>query len=282
MKKYLYLLFAAFVASTMVACTEEVGTVPGNDPNAVATIYQMPAPAECDPDMTCKIRVAPNSTTKKMWVLAELEADKDAYVASKGEAAYAKYVTENGTSYEVADQDILLENLAGKYAITVVVADAAGNLKQYVHKYEGILWQNFCTATMYTGHLQKLFGNQFPTTVQLQKADGRDEYRFLQPYQTAAEKYGFTQYTEGGHHFRFLWDGQSAKITPVSSNMSSGLYIMTTGFYHPSYGMVYWYVDSDPNYTFYDAENKMFQIETQMTVGAGSFGWFDDWYILDL
>ena len=282
MKKYLYLLFAAFVASTMVACTEEVGTVPGNDPTAVATIYELPAPAECDPDMTCKLRIAPNSTTKKMWVLAEKEADKDAYVASKGEAAYAKYVTEQGTAYEAADQDILLENLAGKYVVTVVVADAKGNLKQFAHSYEGILWQDFCTAELYSGHLNKFFGNYLATEVKLQKADGRDEYRFVQPYQTVAEKWGITQYTEGGHHFRFLWDGKSANIKPVSKGMNSGLYILTTGFYHPSYGMVYWYVDSDPNYTFYDASEKMFQIETQMTVGAGSFGWFDDWYYLNL
>ena len=282
MKKYLYLLFAAFVASTMVACTEEVGTVPGNDPTAVATIYELPAPAECDPDMTCKLRIAPNSTTKKMWVLAEKEADKDAYVASKGEAAYAKYVTEQGTAYEAADQDILLENLAGKYVVTVVVADAKGNLKQFAHNYEGILWQDFCTAELYSGHLNKFFGNYLATEVKLQKADGRDEYRFVQPYQTVAEKWGITQYTEGGHHFRFLWDGKSANIKPVSKGMNSGLYIMTTGFYHPSYGMVYWYVDADPNYTFYDASEKMFQIETQMTVGAGSFGWFDDWYYLNL
>ena len=282
MKKYLYLLFAAFVASTMVACTEEVGTVPGNDPTAVATIYELPAPAECDPDMTCKLRIAPNSTTKKMWVLAEKEADKDAYVASKGEAAYAKYVTEQGTAYEAADQDILLENLAGKYVVTVVVADAKGNLKQFAHNYEGILWQDFCTAELYSGHLNKFFGNYLATEVKLQKADGRDEYRFVQPYQTVAEKWGITQYTEGGHHFRFLWDGKSANIKPVSKGMNSGLYILTTGFYHPSYGMVYWYVDSDPNYTFYDASEKMFQIETQMTVGAGSFGWFDDWYYLNL
>lgn len=282
MKKYLYLLFAAFVATTMVACTEEVGTEPGNDPTAVATIYELAAPADVDPDTTCKIRIAPNSTSKKMWVLAELEADKEAYVSSKGEAAYLKYVSENGTLYEAIDQDILFENLAGKYVITVVVADASQNLKGYEYKYEGILWQDFCTATLYTGHLQAFFGSQLPTTVQMQKADGRDEYRFVSPYQTIAEKYGLTQYTEAGHHFRFEWDGQSAAIKPVSDKQSSGLYILTSGFYHPSYGMVYWYVDSDPNYTYYDAENKMFQIETQMTVGAGAFGWYDDWYILNL
>ena len=172
--------------------------------------------------------------------------------------------------------------MAGKYVVTVVVADAKGNLKQFAHNYEGILWQDFCTAELYSGHLNKFFGNYLATEVKLQKADGRDEYRFVQPYQTVAEKWGITQYTEGGHHFRFLWDGKSANIKPVSKGMNSGLYIMTTGFYHPSYGMVYWYVDADPNYTFYDASEKMFQIETQMTVGAGSFGWFDDWYYLNL
>lgn len=282
MKKYLYLLFAAFVATTMVACTEEVGTEPGNDPTAVATIYQLAAPKECDPDTTCKLRICPNSTSKKMWVLAELEADKEAYVSSKGEAAYAKYVSENGTSYEAADQDILLENLAGKYVITAVVADAGNNLKAYEYKYEGILWQDFCTATVYSGHLEGLLGNQFPTPVVLQKADGRNEYRFVAPYYAAASRYGFTQYVQDGYHFRFEWDGQSESIKPVSSSVSGGLYVLQTGFLHPSYGMVYWYVDPDPNYTFYDAANKMFQIETQMTVGAGSFGWFDDWYLLDL
>lgn len=281
MKKYLYLLFAAFVATTMVACTEEVGTEPGNDPTAVATIYQLAAPKECDPDTTCKLRICPNSTSKKMWVLAELEADKEAYVSSKGEAAYAKYVSENGTSYEAADQDILLENLAGKYVITAVVADAGNNLKAYEFKYEGILWQDFCTATLVSGHMGGLFGQNFEGKVVLQKADGRDEYRFVSPYYTMLSAMGMS-YAQEGYHLRFEWDGQSESIKPVSSSVSGGLYVIPSGFMHPSYGMVYWYVDSDPSYTFYNAEYKAFQIETQMTVSAGSFGWYDDWYYLDL
>jgi hypothetical protein len=286
MKKYLYLLFAAFVATTMVACTEKVGSEPGNDPTAVATIYQLAAPKECDPDTTCKLRICPNSTSRKMWVLAELEADKEAYVSSKGEAAYAKYVSENGTSYEAADQDILLENLAGKYVITAVVADAGNNLKAYEYKYEGILWQDFCTATLYSGHLEAFLGNQFPTPVKLQKADGRNEYRFVAPYYAAASRYGFTQYAQDGYNLRFEWDGQSESIKPISDRVIDGLYVLANGFVHPNYGMTYWFVDSDPNYTFYDAENKMFQIETKLSIFQGSspgaFGWYDDWYILDL
>lgn len=140
MKKYLYLLFAAFVATTMVACTEKVGTEPGNDPNPVVTIYTLAAPADYDPDQTVALRLAPNNKVDKMYILAELKATKDAYIKEKGEDAYANYVVQNGSEVSLESLDVVIPELMGLHAITVVALDKAGNKFSYETTYKGILW----------------------------------------------------------------------------------------------------------------------------------------------
>jgi len=101
----------------------------------------------------------------------------------------------------------------------------------------------------------------------LYKAEGQDTYRFYGPY---AE----------GYDIRFIWDGKSKSITPTGgeSAVVGGAPVVryATGVLHPTYGMFYFNIDPDPEYTYFDIEAKKLVLNGAFTVAAGSFGWYDE------
>ena len=188
MKKFLYMLFAAFVATTMVACTEKVGSEPGNDPNPVVTIYTMDAPADYDPDQTAAVRLAPNNKVAKMYIYAELKAQKDAFVKEKGEAAYADYVVQNGSEVSKENLDVVIPELMGLNAITVVATDAAGKKFSYETTYKGILWIEAGQAYIF----QNIVHNgvsYFSGYVNVQRQDDCNIFRVIDMYHQLAPDY---------------------------------------------------------------------------------------------
>lgn len=126
MKKYLKLAFIAVMAVALYGCKESEGTDAGSDSTPVVTIYNNDVPAGYSTDNTVSLRLCPNNKVQKMYVYTELKDDKDAYVTSNGEAAYMTRVVENGTEYEGKDLDVVITDLAGLYATTVVAEDAGG------------------------------------------------------------------------------------------------------------------------------------------------------------
>lgn len=57
---------------------------------------------------------------------------------------------------------------------------------------------------------------------------------------------------------------------------SNGMYSITTGYKHPSYGMVYTYLDPSTDYSYFIKEENLLVLSQYYYVGAGAFGWFDD------
>lgn len=54
---------------------------------------------------------------------------------------------------------------------------------------------------------------------------------------------------------------------------SNGMYSVTTGYKHPSYGMIYTYLDPSPDYSYFVQEENLLVLHQFYYVGAGSFGW---------
>ena len=100
MKKYIYSLFAVLLATaTMTSCTEEEGSVPGNDaqPNVVMYAYTAKKPYNEDNDVT--LRLAFNNKVEAAYYLAEKASEKDAKLSSMGEEGYMDYVVSNGSRF---------------------------------------------------------------------------------------------------------------------------------------------------------------------------------------
>lgn len=140
-KKYLNVFIVAVCAFALAACSEDEGTDPGHDGGPVVTIYSYDAPSDYDPDVTESLRIVPNGKVDKMYVYTELKADKDAFIASNGEAAYNDRVIELGQQFDGGEvQELNIENLRGLHATTVVAVAANGAKHASENLFKGIIW----------------------------------------------------------------------------------------------------------------------------------------------
>lgn len=251
MKKYIYSLFAVLLATaTMTSCTEEEGTVPGNDgqPNVVMYTYTPAKPYNEDNDLS--IRLAFNSKVENAYYLAEKASEKESRVASMGEEGYLDYVVSNGTKLTLSalDVDLILTDMYGKYAITVV--GVSGNMKaSAATEFTGLEWEDVVTGTYYFGVRPAVTGESSSTTLQVCTTDAT-LYRFkdvfgadwhmkiqLLPDYTATDADGTytyfripatdTPFTYGdygtvGVRDVGYWQGNSAYVT--DSGYESGMY----------------------------------------------------------
>ena len=146
LKKYLYAALAVVSAIALAACSDDEGTDPGHDSAPVVTIYEYAAPEDYDADITENIRIVPNDKVSKMFVYTELQTDKEAYVAEKGEAAYMDRVVSEGTEYAGEIQEVVISDLTGTYATTVVAVASNGARRAYENIFKGVTWVEGGTA----------------------------------------------------------------------------------------------------------------------------------------
>lgn len=173
MKKYIYSLFAVLLATaTMTSCTEEEGSVPGNDaqPNVVMYAYTAKKPYNEDNDVT--LRLAFNNKVEAAYYLAEKASEKDAKLSSMGEDGYMDYVVSNGTKIAdvASDADLTVTDMYGKYAITVVAVN--GNKKAIAAtEFTGLEWEDVVTGTYYFGVRTDVTGESSACTMQVCTTD---------------------------------------------------------------------------------------------------------------
>lgn len=102
-----------------------------------------------------------------------------------------------------------------------------------------------------------------PWDVAMDKAEGAERYKLVGIF-------------DEGYDFIFDVD-DAGKMTPVGIVPNAqGFYPFVTGFIHPTYGMMTFLFDSDPEYSLFDRANKKIYLSFQYTVSAGTFGWKDD------
>jgi hypothetical protein len=135
----------------------------------------------------------------------------------------------------------------------------------YTGKISIIRWDLYATGTW----TSTLFGQTWPQD--LHKIAGQNIYCFFGPYVS-------------GYDFPFRWDGASRNITPLGGEETtySGtpVHRYATGYVHPSYGMIYFNIDPDPTYTYFNSLTRQLILNGNFTVAAGSFGWLDEVYTL--
>lgn len=291
MKKFLYSALM-LAAAAFVGCSEENNGASAGDTKPVVTIYSIATSADADPDTSVALRLAPNALTTEMFVLPELVADKEAYVAEFGPEAHIAYVMDNGEIYTDERVDLQLTGLAGKYVITIVAANENGQAEAYEYFYEGILWQPYDTGFLMSGFMASMFQQTgtFNAPIKIEKADGRNLYRIKNPYVEILNAQGLGQYGQEGCHFIFEWDGESAQYVPQGRVQSNSTILVDTGFLHPNYGMCWLVVDPDPDWSYYDPEymmygsvpTKVLVVNAQLACGAGTFyDWADEFFVLE-
>lgn len=279
MKSKIYQLFIAFlVFGFMVSCTEEWGTLPGNDPAPVVTIFSYNAPADKDPDATANLRFAPNSQCDKFYVLIELKTDKEAFMATHDEAAYAERVVSNGTQYPAQSVDLLNDALANVYAITAVGVTANGTKgKPSEFVFNGIIWELIGTA-YYTDERTSWSYTTVaaPTHIPAKwyKSTNQPELR----YKLVAILPSWNNYEQV---IKLNWDATTGGLKFFNGQVSpaNGYWDLPTPFVHPTYGAMWTEVDLSPDYTGYDPDDNSIYMDTRMRVSAGVFNTWRGIYI---
>jgi len=177
MKKYMYRLFVALIAATVVvACSEEDGTTPGSDSKPAVTLYQYAPGKDYNSDNDTRVRIAANNKTVEAYYLAEKTADMEPMKAD----AYMDYVVSNGTKInEISGEssaDVILTGMFGDYTITVV-AVGKNTKTATATTFSGLDW-----ADLGIGTFQDNWALGGLYEVEVQKAIGLERYRLVSPY----------------------------------------------------------------------------------------------------
>lgn len=279
MKKYIYSLFAVLLATaTMTSCTEEEGSVPGNDaqPNVVMYAYTAKKPYNEDNDVT--LRLAFNNKVEAAYYLAEKASEKDAKLSSMGEDGYMDYVVSNGTKIAdvASDADLTVTDMYGKYAITVVAVN--GNKKAIAAtEFTGLEWEDVVTGTYYFGVRTDITGESSSTTMQVCTTDatlyrlkdvfGKDSHMKIQllPDYVGNDEDG--SYT----YFRI-----PAVETPFSYGSHGSVSVRDIGYWQ---GSEAWITANGYESGMYENYNCFFCI--QYFVSAGNLGYDYEFFVPD-
>ncbi len=116
-------------------------------------------------------------------------------------------------------------------------------------------WNSYGKGTYSSGVLEYMFEEEIIWEQPIEVAEEDPTlYRLPDWYHNAG-----TRYTSAGSHLTFHWDGGES-FTFQEEADEDGCVTVTSGFVHPSAGMVYLYIDPSPEYSGYDSESTTFFI----------------------
>ena len=141
MKKTMILLAIAAFGFLTSACVEKIGTEPGNDTKPVVTVYGNTPSSDYNADECLALRLVSNGKVSQAFKQKEKTTDKEAAIASQGEAAYIKKVMTQGQSVSFTEGvfETTLTGLAGDYDVSVVASDGAQQTLRSI-SFNGIAW----------------------------------------------------------------------------------------------------------------------------------------------
>ena len=137
-------------------------------------------------------------------------------------------------------------------------------------------WKEYAKGTYVSGILSKLFGKVTSWEQSMEVAEEKPNlYRLKDWYHNAG-----TDFSDSGYDLTFLWDGgTSSEVSfTVPADKDRGV-SFSTGWYHPSYGLVSMYIDTEN--AKYDGESKTFTFKCCGDVSLGTLvGWTEDTFTL--
>ena len=137
-------------------------------------------------------------------------------------------------------------------------------------------WKEYKKGTYGSGLLAKLFGKATSWEQPMEVAEEKPNlYRLKDWYHNAG-----TKYSKSGADLTFLWDGgTSSEVSFTVPADKDGGVSFSTGWYHPSYGLVSMYIDTES--AKYDSESKTFTFKCCGDVSLGTLiGWTEDTFTL--
>lgn len=279
MKKYIYHLFAVLLATaTITSCTEEEGTVPGNDPQPNVVMYTYTAKKPYNEDNDIALRLAFNNKVEAAYYLSEKATEKESRIASMGEEGYLDYVVSNGTKISdvTSDTDLTITDMYGKYAITVVAV--SGNQKASAStEFTGLEWADVVTGTYYFAVKADITGESNPTTLQVCTTDAT-LYRLKDVFGTDSSMkiQLLPDYTAKDSDGTYTYFRIPATDTPFTYGNYGTVGVRDIGYWQ---GSAAWVTDNGYESGMYEDYSCFLCI--QYYVSAGSLGYGYEYFIPD-
>ncbi len=282
MKKIISFLLLLPALCVAVSCSEktEMTIYEGRSDEAFLNKTEYAYTVSADMEDACSIEVyrAASGAAARVEVSVEVE---DAAVADAFTAPATVDFAEGeiGALYTVSFDRSKLE-VGKEYAVNIKLQSDT----QLPYATEGKLvvmrdytWVNYKTGVYSSGILPSFFGQALAWKQTLQVTRENPQlYRLADFYHNVG-----TSYSKAGYSLNFIWDGGSQITFPYPVD-GDGCVQVASGFSHPSYGMVYLYIDTAPQYSNYDAATKTFTFNCAGLVSAGMLvNWTNDTFTLD-
>lgn len=284
MKNILHIIAAGVVFSLLVACSEKLGTEPGNDPTPKATIYQY-APGEgYNSDEDVVVRFVSNGKVEKLFYLVEPADEKESFINENGESEYAKKVLSEGLEVPSADlksYNDTLTGLAGTYAVTAA-AVSGGETILSESVFYGLSWSTLSSGT-YT----------FKVLSDMGLAPAQTEFQVCD---TDPNLYRFKDVFKPGYSLKIVALPEYTNTDDYGTYTFCRVPVQDTGFTYGDYGAIgvrdigYWQGDAsyvtdggfESCYYTDGPEKGNLYICVQYYVSAGNLGYDYDSYVPDV
>lgn len=284
MKNILHIIAAGVVFSLLAACSEKLGTEPGNDPTPKATIYQYEPGEGYNSDEDVVVRFVSNGKVEKLCYLVERAEEKESFINENGEAEYAKKVLSEGLevpSAELKSYNDTLTGLAGTYAVTAAAVSGGETILSESIFY-GLSWTTLSSGT-YT----------FAVLSDMGLAPAQTEFQVCD---TDPNLYRFKDVFKPGYSLKIVALPEYTNTDDYGTYTFCRVPVQDTGFTYGDYGAIgvrdigYWQGDAsyvtdggfESCYYTDGPEKGNLYICVQYYVSAGSLGYDYDSYVPDV
>ena len=280
--KKIKILFLLPVALLMASCSEDTGmnTYPARGDEAFFddTEYGYTVSADMENAYTIEVLRANKSGKASVGVTVSV-ADKaldGVFTApasvefADGDIASSVKISFDRSKLTIGAENEITVNLQSETDLPYATECKLVVVRDYT-------WKEYKKGTYASGILAKLFGKATSWEQTMEVAEEKPNlYRLKDWYHNAG-----TKYSKSGADLTFLWDGgTSSEVSFTVPADKDGGVSFSTGWYHPSYGLVSMYIDTES--AKYDSESKTFTFKCCGDVSLGTLvTWTADTFTLE-
>lgn len=279
--KKIKILFFLPVVLFMASCSEDTGmnTYPARGDEAFFddTEFSYVVSGKMEDAYSIEVLRANKSGDASVGVTVEVAnpAVKEAFTApasvefKDGEIASSVKISFDRSKLTIGEENEITVSLQSETELPYATECKLVVVRDYT-------WKEYKEGTYASGILAKLFGTVISWEQPVEVAEEKpDLYRLKDWYHNAG-----TKYSDSGYDLTFLWDGSSSEVSFTVPADEDGGVSFPTGWYHPSYGLVSMYIDTES--AKYDSESKTFTFECCGDVSLGTLIlWTNDTFTLE-